>query len=72
MKVERQSLKHLEKLRTALNNAQDEIMSLYRMGLPLVDAFDNRLYLEYWDNKLGELRRSVESQIYAKKVELEV
>jgi hypothetical protein len=42
------------------------------MGLPLVDAFDNRLDLEYWDNKLGELLRSVESQIYAKKVELEV
>jgi len=72
MKVERQSLKHLKKLRTDLNNAQDEIMSLYRMGLPLVDAFDNRLDLEYWDNKLGELIGSVEDQIYAKKVELEV
>jgi len=72
MKVEHQSLKHLEKLKTALDNAQDEIISLYRMGLPLVDAFDNRLDLVYWDSKLDELRRSVKDQIYAKKVELEV
>jgi hypothetical protein len=72
MKPEKQALKHLNKLKMALDAAQNEINSLYHLNLKLIDVTDYEMNLEAFDNQLGEMISQVEDQIEMKKSELEL